>query len=210
VQAVTSNTSWADGGFVNMAINWSTSSMAGLGALSSAVASYQETPVIDRSILSDSNFVTWFAPIEDSVLNSERLGGNPAQAMASRGSSAADFALLPESQWLTQRQGLTANNAFTFTYADYQFPLDFPIALWVDSQTTANQRAALQSFANYLSTHGDIALKYGLRPTGAVLDSSATLFTQAEPYGILLEAPAGQTITNIDRGTADTIILLVD
>lgn len=208
-QAVADNSSWSDGGFVNMAINWPSSSMAGLGAISSAVATYQNSAEITRSTLTDSSFSTWFQAIEDSVLNSERLGGNPAQAMASRGSSAADFALLTESQWLTQVNSLSSSG-FVFAYADYQFPLDFPIALWSDTQTTANERAALQSFANYLSANEQIALAHGLRPTGTVLDSNATLFTQAAPYGILLEVPVTQTISNIDRGTADALILLVD
>lgn len=209
VQAVADNSSWSDGGFVNMAINWATSSMSGVGALTTATASYGQDATISRSILTDSNFVTWFAPIRESVLNSERIGGNPAQAMALRGASAADFALLPESQWLTELSNLTANNrAFVFSYPAYQYPLDFPIAMWSDAQVTDNQGAAVRSFANFLATEGQaIALNYGLRPSNSPLDASATLFANAEPFGILLTAPQGQVVT-VDRGTADAIILL--
>lgn len=210
VQAVAETASWSDGGFVNMAINWASSSMSGVGALTTASASYGQTDTVTRSILTDANFVTWFAPIRESVLNSERLGGNPAQVMASRGSSAADFALLPESQWLIELDNLIANNrAFRFSYPTYQYPLDFPIALWDDVQVTANQRTAVQSFANFLANEGQsTALEYGLRPANSVLDSSADLFAQAEPYGIVLTLPASQSVSVSDRGTVDAIILL--
>ncbi len=209
VQAVADNSSWADGGFVNMAINWATSSMAGVGALTTATASYGQDANVTRSIVTDASFTTWFAPIRESVLNSERLGGNPAQSMASRGASAADFALLPESQWLTELDSLTANNrAFAFSYPAYQYPLDFPIALWSDAQVTNNQRTAVQSFASFLANEGQgIALEHGLRPSNGTLTENASLFTQAEPFGILLEMPASQMVS-VDRGTADAIILL--
>lgn len=210
VQAVAETASWSDGGFVNMAINWASSSMSGVGALSSASASYQQNSTITRSLLTDSNFVAWFAPIRESVLNSERLGGNPAQVMATRGSSAADFALLPEAQWLIELDNLTANNrAFSFSYPAYQYPLDFPIALWDDAQVTANQRTAVQSFADFLANDGQsIAIEYGFRPTNTVIDSSADLFAQAERYGILLSLPASEVVSISDRGTIDAIILL--
>lgn len=209
VQTVADNSSWSDGAFVNMAINWANSSMAGVGALASATASYGQDTIITRNTLTDASFTTWFAPIRESVLNSERLGGNPAQAMASRGASAADFALLPESQWLTELDSLTANNRdFAFSYPAYQYPLDFPIALWSDAQMTNNERTAVQNFASFLANEGQgLALEHGLRPSNGTLTSNATLFTQAEPYGILLELPASQTVT-VDRGTADAIILL--
>ncbi len=209
VQAIADNSSWTDGAFVNMAINWANSSMAGVGALTTATASYRQDTNVTRSLLSDASFISWFAPIRESVLNSERLGGNPAQSMASRGASAADFALLPESQWLTELDSLTANNRdFVFSYPAYQYPLDFPIALWSDAQTTNNERSAVQNFASFLANEAQgIALEHGLRPSNSSLTSNATLFTQAESYGILLEMPASQTVT-VDRGTADAIILL--
>lgn len=211
VQAVSAGSSWSDGGFVNMAINWPTGSMAGVAVLSGSVSAYQQNVNIDRSILSDPDFVTWFQPLEDSMLNSQRLSGNPAQAMASRGTSAADFALLPESQWLEQLDSLTENASVSFSYSDYQFPLDFPIALWADSQTTDTHRTAVQSFASYLTSEGQsIATDNGFRPANTVLDSSASLFIAGEAYGILLEPPQGQMITNLDRGTADALILLLN
>src|SRR5690606_14054287 len=147
-----------------MAINWATSSMAGVGALTTATASYGQDTNVTRSLLSDASFTSWFAPIRESVLNSERLGGNPAQSMAARGASAADFALLPESQWLTELDSLTANNRdFAFSYPAYQYPLDFPIALWSDAQVTTNERTAVQSLANFLANDGqELALEHGL------------------------------------------------
>lgn len=211
VQSTTAGTSWSDGGFVNMAINWPTGSTAGLGALVTAIASYQEDVSINRAVLSDSSFTTWFQSIEDSVRNSERFGGNPAQVMATRGTSAADFALLPESQWLTQMSSLLERGDISFAYPVYQFPLDFPVAIWSDSSTSDSTRSAVESFANFLSTEGaSIALDYGFRPVNSLLDENASLFANAINEGILFELPASETVIVSDRSLVDAIILLVD
>lgn len=211
VQAVASETSWLDGGFVNMAINWPSSSMSGIGALMTASASYANTATIDRSHVTDSDFTAWFAPLRDTLLNAERIGGNPADAMASRGSSVADFALLPESQWLTALDSLTNNQDVAFAYPDYQFPLDFPFAAWDDSQTTDNERAAIQSFAAFLAGDGQaIAIEHGLRPANSEPDENASLFTAAEAFGILLIPDYGEMLTTPNRSTVDAIINLVD
>lgn len=211
IQAVSAGISWSDGSYVNMAMNPANSSMAGVAVLAEAVSAYQQNTAISRSTLNEPDFEAWFQPLKDSMLNSQRLSGNPAQVMASRGASAADFALLPESQWLVELASLTENASIAFSYSDYQFPLDFPIALWADSETGDTERTAVQSFANYLTSEGQsIAIEHGFRPVNTVLDSSASLFMQGEPYGILLAPPPGQVIDTLDRGTADALILLLN
>ena len=211
-QAVTAGTSWADGGFVNMAINWPTGSMSGLGVLTTAIASYQDDTAINRAVLSDAAFTDWFASIEESVRNSERLGGNPAQVMASRGTSAADFALLPESQWLSQIDSLNENGTITFAYPAYQFPLDFPLAVWSGNNTDNTRQAAVTNFANFLvsAEARSITLEQGFRPANTVLDESADLFVRAGANGILLETPLAENVIVTDRGLVDSIILLLN
>lgn len=211
VQTITAGASWSEGGFVNMAINWPTGSTSGLGALVTAIANYQNSTNINQAVLSDADFTTWFQPIEDSVRNSERFGGNPAQVIASRGTSAADFALLPESQWLTQVDSLLERGEVTFSYPAYQFPLDFPVAVWSDSSTVDSTRSAVESFANFLMTDGQaIALEHGFRPANTLIDADASLFANAINHGILLELPSAETVIVSDRSIVDAIILLLE
>lgn len=211
VQNITAGTSWSDGANVNMAINWPTGSTSGLGALVTAIASYQESTSINRAVLSDSSFTTWFQSIEESARNSERFGGNPAQVMATRGTSAADFALLPESQWLTQMNSLLERGDISFAYPAYQFPLDFPVAIWSDTSTLDSTRSAVESFANFLATDGEsIAVEHGFRPVNSLLDENASLFANAIDQGIQLELPLSETVIVSDRSLVDAIILLVE
>jgi hypothetical protein len=219
VQEIAVAQSWANVGvtndpsYVNMAIIWPSSSMAGVGALMTAAADYSQTTALSTDVTGDSSFVAWFSPINDSLQNSQRIGGNPAETMASRGSSAADFALLPELQWLLTVDNLTKNGDFAFSYPAYQFFLDFPMARWEDSQMTDNQLAAVASFGEFLAAESGqtLAIAHGLRPANREPDASATLFTNAQAQGIQLTPDYGHLIEKpISHGLADWLIGLVE
>ncbi|MDQ7025233.1 MAG: substrate-binding domain-containing protein [Anaerolineae bacterium] len=211
VQTVATNQRWESGGNVNMAINWTTSSMSGVGALMTAIAHQSNSTTITRDLINDAAFETWFTPIHDSVRNAERIGGSPAEAMASRGTTVADFALLPEVQWLQSIDSLVADG-FTFSYPTYQFILDFPILSWDDAQTTDKQREAVQSFANFLiSNRGQtLAIENGLRPANSDPDSTATLFANAQAYGIQLTPDLTQIVQPDNRNTSEAIIRILE
>lgn len=197
---------------VNMAINYPTSSMSGIGVMLSATANHAASGSVTTADLNNAEFETWFAPIADSMLNSQRIGGNPAQVMASRGTTVADYGLLPESQWLTQLSGLTDDGGFTFAYPAYQFQLDFPLVRWNDSTTESIKADAVTAFGDFLiGERGQaLAMAYGLRPiTGEPSDTDA-LFTAGQPYGILLMPDYGTELRLTNRNLADALIRLVD
>lgn len=210
VQTVATSQRWEAGGNVNMAINWPTSSMSGVGALMTAVAHQSNTTTMTSDLINDA-FDTWFIPIHDSVRNAERIGGSPAEAMASRGTTVADFALLPEVQWLQSIDSLVADG-FTFSYPTYQFILDFPILSWDDAQTTDTQREAVQSFADFLmgSRGQALAIENGLRPASGELDTTATVFVNAQAYGIQLMPDLTQVVQPDNRNTTDAVIRIVE
>jgi hypothetical protein len=196
---------------VNMAIAWPSNSMAGIGALMTAAASYGDSPSFDRNLLISPEFTAWWQPIKDAVLNSERLGVNPAATMASRGTSAADFALLPEVLWLQALDGFDSAN-FVLAYPEYQFVLDFPYSVWSDSQTDANSKAAAEAFGLFLAGEQgqSLAVANGLRPVNAEPGSSANAFNAALPFGILLEPSYGTAITAPSRSLVDGLLDLVN
>jgi ABC-type sulfate transport system substrate-binding protein len=128
--------------------------------------------------------------------------------MASRGASVADFALLPEAQWLVSLNELLRQERLVFSYPAYQVLLDFPLALWDDASTTDLQRQAAAAFAAYLAgPAGQQATgTAGLRPASGVVDSSATLFTVAAPYGILADYVPAQVVPLPARAEADVLL----
>lgn len=196
---------------VNMAIAWPNGSMAGIGALMSAAASYGDSPSFTRDLLVSSEFESWWQPVRDAVLNSQRLGANPAETMASRGTSAADFALLPEVQWLQALDGLDSAN-FVLVYPEYQFILDFPYSVWDDSQTDANAKAAAEAFGLFLAGEQgqSLAIAHGLRPANAEPTASAILFTSGEAFGIVLEPVYGTSVDAPSRSLVDALLELVN
>lgn len=202
-------TNW---GNINMGVDWATSSMGGYGALLSLSAHYQNSDQVDRIALTQDDFLAWFTPIEDAIQNSERLGESSASAMASRGASVADFALLPEVDWLRNLNNLNNQETMVFAYPAHNVVLDFPLALWDDTQTTTIEREAVQAFADYvLSAEGQQSARdFGLRPvTGEPTDTDA-LFVTAVPLGIVLEPNYGAIVTAPDRNTADQLLRLLD
>lgn len=198
-------------GNINMAINQPGSSMGGVAALISGAASLANSTTLDRSMVSGSAYEAWINSLSDAYRNLRNTGGSPAQAMAGSGVT-ADFALLPESQWLLSLSALARKEAFVLNYPAYEFVLDFPVALWDDATTTDVQRQAASAFANYLtSTVGQqLALSYGLRPTAGEPDTTATLFSTAIPYGILLEPTFTQVVSIPGRNEAETLLRALD
>lgn len=216
VQPIAAAEQWAalgaDGGFVNMAINWPASSMAGVEALTEAVAAYHQTSVVTADQIDDLGFEAWFDPIADTLTNAQRIGGSPAQALASRGKSVADYALLPESQWLMALDGLTAGFNFVFAYPSYQTALDFPLARWDDSATTERDQAAIDGFLTFLrgAEGQQLAVDVGLRPAHADLATlSAPLFLAGEPFGIQIVPQSGVQVEKPPREVAEALIRLL-
>lgn len=201
----------SDWGNVNIAINWVNAATSGVCAVLTAAATYQQSVTVDRAALMREDFGAWFAPLRDALLNARRLAGSPALAMATRGATVADFALLPEFQWLVALETLLRQERMTFAYPAYNVELDFPLLLWQDAQTTDAQRATLRAFADFaLSESGQAVLKeFGLRPASGSVSGSDALFARAVQYGVRYQLD-GQRITTPDRLLSEQLIRLLE
>lgn len=202
----------ANWGNVNMGLLWPASSLAGVAVLESAAIQQQGRSTLDRTALSSSGFRAWFDPIAASMNNARRLGESPAQAMAARGATVADFALLPESLWLRSLGELSQRQeAMIFAYPAAQKLLDFPLAIWEDAETDANERAALRAFADYLLSDAvqTLAAEYGLRPVLLPLTGAEPLFAAGLPFGIALEAPPGN-LAALSRPDIESLLRLLN
>jgi len=182
--------SWAQIGgeanwqFLKLAFPAPDASMSGIAVLLSGAAHYHDTPTPTASNLSNSDFRAWLRPIVRSVPNYNSLGSNPAQAMAQRGTSLADIALLPESQWLVSLGGF--RDDVQFRYPAQTILLDFPLVYWPTVEPDPDVPAAVDLFADWLlreQTQRTLPA-YGLRPATTEPTSEAQLFAAAEPFGI--------------------------
>jgi hypothetical protein len=169
---------------------------SGMAAALVGVAEVEGKSIIDSAAVNDPALSDWFKPVFQSVPNFATLGAHPAQTIASRGVSAADVALLAESEWLVNYRSLTTKvGPLTLVYPAYQFWFDFPFAVWDSPEVTAPEHAAAQQFLDFLlsSDQQRRAAGFGLRQadgTPAVSD----LFQQAVSAGVVTTKPDGQVI----------------
>lgn len=184
--------------FINLAFSLPDRTMSGLGVLYSAAGSLAQTTILTTDNLRGS-YYDQITTITQSVPNFNSIGSDVAVFVA-RGPSTADIGIGPEVQWLTGIDGLKQHEAPWFSYPDYTFVFDFPVAAWSDLPD--EQRAAAEAFGRWLAEQSSAA-DFGLRPASGSADTP--LFAENQIYGIQLN-PTFQTITAPDR--ADTQGLL--
>lgn len=195
--------------FFQLAFNRPGSSMSGVAVLLSGAADFADTDTITRQIISGSEFSSWLDSIINSVPNFQTLGNDPAAALASRGAVLMDIALLPEKQWLTNIDRLADLSApLVFSYPQYQFVLDFPVAAWRDENTEPHIIEAVQAFGEYLLTDSaqSKAIAAGLRPVDGEPSGDAPLFVTGQAYGILLEPEYGVNVQPPGRSDLESLI----
>jgi hypothetical protein len=213
VQKIAAAERWSDVGgesqwqFVKLGFGRADQSMSGLAALFSGAAAFSDTATIN-GVTRAEDFRSWMEPIIASVPNFQTLGADAATAMA-RGPSTVEIALLPESQWLLNLNGLTDDEPIIFSYPAYQFLLDFPLAVWNDNTSaTENERAAVTALNTWLLRQSEQAatVQYGLRPAQGDPASTAALFAQAVDYGIQLQPNLSQTVAAPPRTEAQGLV----
>ncbi len=185
-----------DWGFIKLAFAQPDRKMSGVATLLSAASSFYNSTALGQNELNAQAFRDWLKPILAS--KPSFFGrGDPMDAIT-RGPSTIDMALLPEVLWLNRLNGLLVNDQqrFRFSYPAYQFQLNFPLASWQDSQTTADEKAAAQIVADWMTNAAQQAnlARYGFRPASGEPSTTADLFAAAVPYGIQLIPDYGQAV----------------
>jgi len=189
-------------GFLKLAYPSPTNDIAGLAVLFSGAGHFTNSTMLDRQQLLEPDFNNWMNTIVNAVPNFNTLGNDPARTMASRGASVAEIAFLPEVLWLTNLDGLQGSDPIILSYPDTGYELTFPLALWDDPDTSDNNRAAVQAFADYVMDDGQRRVEdFGLRPINNDLTDTSSLFTQGADIGILLEPTTSQIVTAPDKNT---------
>lgn len=198
------NPAW---GNINLAFSRPTGSTSGLAALFSGAAAFTDDPAVSGATVVGNDYHDWIEPILLSVPNYNTLGTSVAQRLASSGVSLAAVALLPESEWINNLRGALVENAnpITLSYPAYPFVFDFPLARW--QGLTADENAAVDSFAAWLLNQQPE--NFGLRPTDGIVPETARLFTEAENYGVLPELDLTQAVTSPARAETQRLLVWV-
>jgi Bacterial extracellular solute-binding protein len=189
-------------GFVKPAFALPLKSSAGLSALVVAAATFHRTDQLTAAHLTSSDFFRWLQPIVEAVPNFASLGQQPAEVLAARGISVADFGLLPEREWIAYYSQINARQPIRFVYPAYKLTFDLPLTFWAGSETTSTERGVAQQFADFLSQEAaqNQAVANGLRPAKAALDKTkASGFLAASGAGLNLDAVPGTAITMPSR-----------
>jgi hypothetical protein len=197
----------ASWGFLKFAFPTPERSMAGVAVLFSSAADYNATITLSGLETGARPYRDWLLPIIQSVPNFQTLGADPAATIASRGTSVVDAALLPESEWLGHLNSLNASE-FRLSYPQYQFVFDFPLALWDDTTTTDDVRAAVVAFGTFLASEAQQAntLNFGLRPSATEPTGTETLFAAGQPFGILPTPPLDLIVQAPTKTDAQSLI----
>ncbi|NWG16467.1 MAG: substrate-binding domain-containing protein [Chloroflexi bacterium] len=182
--------------FVKLAFAQPTARMSGLAAMLSGAAAFNESAALTADSLRAQAFRNWMQPVISAVPNFNNLGANPAAVLARQGPSSGEIGLLPESEWLINLSRLVNYERVVFSYPAYQVMLDFPLARWDDSQTTGDERAAVDALRDWLLNPDwqIIVPQYGLRSAVGDPTEDDTLFAEAVPYGIQLSPDFGQMV----------------
>lgn len=202
--------------FVRLAFRSPSATIDGFAVLLSGAAAFSGGPTIDRAALRSDEGRAWLENTVQAVPNTATLGASAAQTMAARGPSVGSIALLPESEWLANLRGQLVRGAdpLKVAYPEYTVWFTFPCAAWSDPTTTAPTAAdrakAVEAFCAYLLTPAQQqnAARFGLRPISGLLDpETATTFSAAAQYGILLELLPMTTVEAPSRSDAQLLAL---
>jgi hypothetical protein len=179
---------------------------SGFSVLLSAAAAYQNTA--DLKSVNLVEFESWMRPVIDAVPDFSRLG-DPASVISNSGTAVADFALLPESMWLSNAVA-DRQPTLTFHYPSYKLDLAMPLAVWDGPETGTDKRNAIMEFANFLiqPQAQEDAWSFGLRTSRFPLSASnpPQIFSNAIRYNITLGTPAGTPIMAPDVSLAGQLL----
>ncbi|MEP7289115.1 MAG: hypothetical protein ABI947_25455 [Chloroflexota bacterium] len=192
-------------GFIKAAFPLPQRSTVGYGVLLSAAASYAKNGQLSPQNVSNRDFQTWLQPVITAVPNFASLGQQPITVLASRGVSVADFALLPESDWLVYYDRINSRQPIHFAYPAYKLTFDMPFAVWSGAETTSAERISAKQFADFLGQQAaqKRSAAFGLRPSKLDLNSAdVSLFSAATSAGIVLDTPPGTPINVPSRSSA--------
>lgn len=198
-------------GNVNIAFSPPDSTMNGLMVLYGGQAYYNRALTLTLGTPNQA-FLTWFAPIVDSVPNFNTIGDDVATFMLTRGTS-VNIGIIPEAQFLTQIDTFIRNRPIVVSYPEYPVVFDFPLVWWnpvnanlsFDEQTQRTQ--AIQAFISWLLEPAQQAQlsQYGLRPVALSISENDELFRKGVDVGIQYAPLIDPSLSEVNESQASVL-----
>jgi hypothetical protein len=164
---------------------------AGLTAMVGAAGEYFDKPIVTVKQIKDPRFQKWLSELFDTVVDFSPFG---VENMLLFGRSNGDAGQIVESYLLINMEGLEKRwkQPLEIVYPDPIAWFDFPYAIYMGKETSAEQKQAALYFKEYLLSAGQqaSALDFGLRPASAECSSSGGLISKWKGRGVLEIIPS--------------------
>ena len=173
---------------------------AGLTALVSAAGEYFDKPSVKLKDIQDAEFLSWLTELLDRVVAWSSFG---MEDMLLFGPSAGDAGLGVESFLLTSMEGLQlrGQQPLEIVYPDPVAWFDFPHAVYMGKETSAEEKQAALDFKNYLLSADQqaSALEFGLRPACVECPSGGGLIARWRDLGVSERIPSASRMRPAPR-----------
>lgn len=164
---------------------------AGLTAMVGAAGEYYDKPGVTAKDLKNPRFLKWLSELFDTVVDFSPFG---LENMFLFGRSNGDAGQIVESYLLTNMEGLNKRwkQPLEIVYPDPIAWFDFPYAIYMGKETTAEKKQAALDFKRYLlsTDQQTAALDFGLRPATAECSPDGGLVSKWKGLGVMPNIPS--------------------
>lgn len=164
---------------------------AGLTAMVGAAGEYFDNPSLTTDDLENPDFLDWLGDLFDTVVDFSPVG---AENMLLYGRSNGDAGQLVESFLLTEMAGVQSRwgETIQIVYPDPISWFDFPYAIYMGNETSAEEKQAALDFKEFLlsAEQQAIALDFGLRPACPECPIDGGLIAEWQDVGVLVNIPS--------------------
>lgn len=164
---------------------------AGLTAMVGAAGEFFDNPSLTTDELENPDFLNWLADLFDTVVDFSPVG---AENMLLYGRSNGDAGQLVEAFLLTQMTGVESRwgETIQIVYPDPISWFDFPYAIYMGDETSAQEKQAALDFKEFLlsAEQQALALDFGLRPACPECPIDGGLIAEWQRIGVLENIPS--------------------
>jgi hypothetical protein len=179
---------------------------AGLTSMVGAAGEYFDKPYVTAKELQDPQFLDWLSELFDTVVDFSPFG---VENMLLFGRSNGDAGQIVECYLLINMEGLQKRwkQPLEIVYPDPIAWFDFPYAIYMGKETSAEEKQAAMDFKNYMLSADQqaVALDFGLRPASAQCSSSGGLISKWKKVGVLENIPSASRMRAASRKGLDAL-----
>ena len=179
--------------------------VGGLMAMIAAAGEYHQKTRIEVGDVTDAAFQAWLLELMGAVTDFSSLGSYSVENLALFGYSMGDGGQLLESELLANMAGMQTRwvEPMVIRYPQYITWFDFPYAIWMGDETSAQEKNAALEFEHFLLSPDiqKLAVAQGLRPANpeVPITGGDSLFVRWQDQGVTIVVPRTTSMRSPDR-----------